>query len=497
MLSCEYCGTTTPLEKLGKQSADDPTNEDDPRRQLEETELEIVRMKAVLDRLAEKRAALKKKRTSLKKLVNDRYCPILRFPPELTTEIFMNCFPSMGSLIIPKDSKSPFDLGQICRTWREFVRSTPALWCRVFVDLSLLKNVALVDEWLLKSGHLPLSIYLTCDLASSGRYYSHRRSTLAGVMDAVVRLSHRWHAIDLCLSASCLAPFQLPDLENRVPQLVSVSLRSRDSTLSTQGQPIRMFSIAPQLRNVELSGLLLEKVVLPMHHVTQFSLSFNSIRECLNVIDSPRLTRGVFTNILKVDSTALNAVSAPHLESLTLQSVYALTELLRLLTCPALRELVIMAPMVSLSNLASLIARSSCSLERLSLTGDRIERSELFKCLRLSPTLVELSLSSKNLGDEIMQLIDPHPDCGSSPCLLPNLEVMEYVGSFSVDGLKLGAMLLSRQGACANGEVSHLRRVSLQTKAYIRPGIRAMAQYRQLTTAGMDLSVGNDKEKWL
>jgi hypothetical protein len=232
-----------------------------------------------------------------------------------------------------------------------------------------------------------------------------------------------------------------------------------------------------------------------MQHVTQFSLSFNSIHECLNVINSPRLTRGIFTNIL-VDSTALNAVSAPHLESLTLQSIYALPKLLRLLTCPALRELVIMAPMVPLSNLASLIERSSCSLERLSLTGDRIERSELFKCLRLSPTLVELSLSSKNLGDEIMQLIDPHPHCGSSPCLLPNLQVMEYIGSFN-GHLKLGAMLLSRQGACANREVSHLRRVSLQTKAYIRPGIRAMAQYRQLTTAGMDLSVANDKEKWL
>jgi hypothetical protein len=91
------------------------------------------------------------------------------------------------------------------------------------------------------------------------------------------------------------------------------------------------------------------------------------------------LTHATFANIPRLPlNGASSAASAPSLQSLTLKSVYVIPDHL---TSPPLRELVVVSTEVPFPSLAPLIARSSCSLEQLELSGAAIQWNELFQCL--------------------------------------------------------------------------------------------------------------------
>jgi F-box-like len=113
-------------------------------------------------------------RRSLNEALNDRFCPVLQLPPEISTEVLKNCLPAVNAPV-PLDRENtpmtPFQLGHICRNWRNLVWSTPNLWSTVYLDLSIPINDWVVDEWLSRSGRQPLSIHLHLPLAY--RFYEH------------------------------------------------------------------------------------------------------------------------------------------------------------------------------------------------------------------------------------------------------------------------------------------------------------------------------------
>lgn len=435
---------------------------DDIRSQLQETDLKIRRLRAQLGTLIQKRALLESK------FNNHASCPVFRFPPEITTQIFLNCFPTINPRTISGHSKTttPFQLGHICHAWRELVWSTPSLWCTICLNMNSVPHILLLEEWLLRSRQLPISVYIFGTWNFS---------------------EPRWHP-------------KLLFLQNHFSRLQTLSLQHLGSPPSwSQRYGLFRVNSVPSLRNIHLSGLLLEQFGFPLQHITQFLLTFSSIVECLKVIKrSPCLIHGIFASIPKTSvSLVLQAVSAPCLQSLTLYSVYVIPELLDHLTSPALRELVAVGTKFPFSNLISLITRSSCSLERLSLSGARIQGSELLQCLWLTPSIVELSLSSQSLGDEIVRLLDPSPNHESTVCMLPNLRVLEYAGQFDINNLTISDMLLTRQQEGLHGMVTQLQRLSLRTHSLCYPHQQAMSQYRQLIAAGLALFVGTDKERWL
>ncbi|KAJ7277511.1 hypothetical protein C8J57DRAFT_1007682, partial [Mycena rebaudengoi] len=54
--------------------------------------------------------------------------PILTLPPEIGSEIFLQCLPGV---VYPISSEVPLSLLGICRAWNALALSTPALWTRI------------------------------------------------------------------------------------------------------------------------------------------------------------------------------------------------------------------------------------------------------------------------------------------------------------------------------------------------------------------------------
>ncbi|KAJ7667265.1 hypothetical protein B0H17DRAFT_836591, partial [Mycena rosella] len=53
--------------------------------------------------------------------------PVLTLPPEIVSQIFVNCLPIHGR-VRPSPTTAPLTLTQICHHWREIALSTSALW---------------------------------------------------------------------------------------------------------------------------------------------------------------------------------------------------------------------------------------------------------------------------------------------------------------------------------------------------------------------------------
>ncbi|KAJ6533029.1 hypothetical protein B0H19DRAFT_875343, partial [Mycena capillaripes] len=81
--------------------------------------------------------------------------PVLTLPPEVTTEIFLRCFPCESNPR-PSPTQAPLILAQICRQWRHITLHTPALWRCLLVENKM--PVELLHIWLSRSGNYPLSL---------------------------------------------------------------------------------------------------------------------------------------------------------------------------------------------------------------------------------------------------------------------------------------------------------------------------------------------------
>jgi hypothetical protein len=120
---------------------------------------ELAEVDALLERLTLKRYRLLRK-------INQLHSPIVRqLPPDVTSTIFEFCLPNFAdNQLFPyiKDDlfNIPLSLGAICSYWREISWSTPSLWSSLVVSVPRRRHMAtgIAQEWLARSGHLPLSI---------------------------------------------------------------------------------------------------------------------------------------------------------------------------------------------------------------------------------------------------------------------------------------------------------------------------------------------------
>ncbi|KAJ7757576.1 hypothetical protein B0H16DRAFT_1314453 [Mycena metata] len=157
--------------------------------------------------------------------------PVLTLPPEILSNIFMECLHTPPALedsqkYGPNLNLAPLLPLQVCRTWREIALSTPGLWDSLHVDLDRLIRVPrdvrlpypeierIIADWFGRAGACPLTLSLCCEL---------RRTSANGT-----------HGI--------LHPF--------VQRLQSLYLRVPSLELSTRSQsrvPLKLFSTAPRL----------------------------------------------------------------------------------------------------------------------------------------------------------------------------------------------------------------------------------------------------------
>jgi hypothetical protein len=260
---------------------------------------------------------------------------------------------------------------------------------------------------------------------------------------------------------------------------------------------VEMFLLSPHLRDIHFSGFMFEIGVLPLGQLTAVSLDALTIYDSLEVLKNGTcLTRCTFRDMFfDIPAPEYQIVQASHLTSLSIGDKFPSLALLEHLICPAMLELeLVIQYSCPFPRLLSFIKRSSCSLQRFSITQNYEEYGEaLFECLRLMPCLVELKLSSGTSGDELVRLLDLCPDLSSSEsdCLVPNLQIFKYVGHFDPNN---NTMLLARWQGGVGRKTACLRRVNLRTASLSSPEEPALLKYRELKSMGMELSIRNHRK---
>ena len=398
---------------------------------------ELAELDALLDRLTIKRYELKRR-------INQLRSPIVRqLPPDVTSTIFEFCLPDFEDRGICPNSREdlsiPLSLGAICSYWRDVAWSMPSLWSSLVVrvpnKLDPHTVTGIAQEWLARSGHLPLSIRIM--ILSTSHWHDNAVSALG---DIINQYSARWSNLDLCIPDYYYQHFHATN--NHAPILKSIRFHFLDDMRNVNFQPLT----CPRLERAILSffprpgGIELEYLT----HLTLYSITI--IDSFLILRTTPRL---VFCEIsgycLEGREPSTGALVLPSLRSLRLLISSFAEYFLNNLTAPHLEEFELPAYYnPSMEVIASFLKRSACSLRSFtmifSIFPPYFER--FMSLLQSMPSLNSLSLLSitRTLEDFTAEEYDPRnilqfvakvlssQSASRQQGFLPNLKILKYTG---------------------------------------------------------------------
>lgn len=472
-----------PCLKCGHLQQPSPTFHPVSSGNLRQLDLEIAHIEAALDELRTRKAVLKRQ-------VNHIVAPVLRLPPEISSEIFIRCIDDVWRNHCSRISVL-FALGSICGAWRDLTWAMPWLWNKISVDLdrSSASRCALLEGWLSRSRNYPLSIQL--------RGGHHRTSFTSQTLDIISHFSERWQHIDFrAVAPECLE--KLAKIQTQLPLLTSVVLAG-DTTYPT----IQIFGVAPQLKEVKLIGLKLTQVTLPMTQLTRLKIPIYLLEECLDVLRcAPRLAACVLNFNAIQWGNVLPLMVVPQIESLELLTRQAnsrpISHFMDFLSLPSVHTLKFTMDfsLFPYKSFISLINRSSCSLTRLDLSCVSTSDDHLLQCLSAVSLLKVLALGYINGRISPFRMLNPNhaSDFGYTKPLLPNLGTFIYIAweaGISLDGDPID-MLCSRWGRHAvRNNVACLRVFTITTPRPSASNTGTKELVQQLISQGMNISVSS------
>ena len=446
-------------------SMEDVEAPEDPYAELAIVEAEVVVVSQTLASLTERVQILKSR-------INELYSPFVRLlPPEIVSEIFTFCIPPFE---LPSDD-SPIQtigtsislrLGAVCLSWRRTAWGTPNLWSTVTLHITsaikLVSRVRLLDEWLSRSGYLPLSIRL-----SASEEVSWVGTNSEDLMKVIANYSSRWRNIDVRIPSVCYQHLPPCDDEQSFPLLHSIILRPPGG----QGDRVHRINIptAPSLRHLSLSCLYLRSITFHWEVITHLDLESFYVDESLEMLR--QATNLVHLNLRRIlggdDRHDLpeEPVVLPALERMIIVNDKGTDMPLFFdkINTPSLHTLDYTGEgLISIASaeLIGLITRSGCPLQELSIYKASIREEALTSLIAIVPTLVKLtlvmpavpSMQHLPLTDKVLRLCDPeHARKNNVACQLPMLESLTYSGG---NGFKWSTMarLLSSRLPVAVGE---------------------------------------------
>jgi hypothetical protein len=279
-----------------------------PQQRLSDLESETTRVRLGVLQLEQKRIPLKRE-------INAQ-SPILRLPPEITSEIFLSYLANhpwnalnanFQTLLI---SMTPLLFGRICSAWRELAWSIPMLWCSIQLDLRRGgMDLVLLDQWFNRSARLPL---LICAFLE---YDDEPSPSIVAIMLAIAQHSERWHKVDFELPLLCYTALQ--GVQSRLPLLQHIAIHI---LLPHDGAKLDLFSVAPQLQGVQLEDIDLHYLLLPTVQLTDVSIHRVNIDECLDFLRrSPHVVNCAFEALAASDfGDRFDHVHADQIEVLKL-----------------------------------------------------------------------------------------------------------------------------------------------------------------------------------
>ena len=402
---------------------------------------ELTQLDALLARLTIKREELKGK-------INRIYSPIIRqLPPDVMSIIFEFCLldftkfyrsPSRSDLCIP------LTLGAVCKYWREIAWSTPSLWSSLIVDVSRTSHPTIAQEWLARSGQLPLSIRI---ISKPHIFFTpvHRVAELADITN---QYSTRWSHFELCLPQSHYRYFHPSD--NHAPILKTIRFHNYSDVDVAPEHNTDFHLTCPRLQRAFLSQLQMNRIHIQWDNLTHLYLHQIRMADCLFILrKTPRL---VFCSFSSWYGFGVSPPVAPTLTSLRCLRVKITDSsaqgFFEYLICPQLEEL----SLSSTGNFAappglisSHISRPACSLRSFSITDTFIPGSgglvigDIVTLLTLMPSLKKLSITllckssppgyfdSWNILQVLAKVLSSQ-STGLPQGFLPNLESLEYTG---------------------------------------------------------------------
>jgi F-box-like len=394
---------------------------------------------------------LRLKRYDLKRKINRFHSPIVRqLPPDVTSTIFEFCLPDFADRqLIQKDFSFPLSLGAICSYWRDIAWSTPSLWSSLVVHVTS-KHVTskhdprtltgIAQEWLARSGQLPLSIRIS----DFTRSYSIK--TVSALVDIINQYSTRWSDLHFDIPDCYYHLFRATD--NHAPILKSIRFRCSIFGLS------QLVNSNFQLTCPRLESAILEHFPMNGSSIQWDNLTHLTLHSTMSTVDSllilrktPRLVfcrvsdtyigyrrPNIMTGppfltslrslqlLIRFAEDFLNNIIAPHLEEFSLPNYYN----------------------PSMEVISSFLRRSACSLRSFSVISNfsPLYFEGFMNLLQSMPSLNSLSLRSITTTHETTTPEDYDPQNilkllakvlssqSTSPHrgFLPNLQILEYTG---------------------------------------------------------------------
>ncbi|KAF8189156.1 hypothetical protein K438DRAFT_2019084 [Mycena galopus ATCC 62051] len=340
--------------------------------------------------------------------------PILDLPVDITSRIFLECLTIDPQ---PSLSSAPLCLTHICHQWRSIALATPLLWqsvtfdyeangskshlhciCVIFwrvepydahgpkamtsliwLSRKLSNNCeALLDMWLHHSAGAPLFLSFGCR-----NDFDTQRLIHISLIHC-----HRWREITL----SGRVTLDVPTLH--FPLLRKLTLGKHISrTITIQNAPVLC----------QMSTRLVPdpyyNVQLPWAQMTSLSVTtFQSPADCLHMLRpcSRRLLHFAHRHGIPHMSSGFHSshITLEALESLDVRGPGIMPHL----TLPRLRHLILMADFQTAAQrhiIRSLLGRSACALQRLSITfleTEYLNHAELHLSLQSVPTVTDLTL---------------------------------------------------------------------------------------------------------
>ena len=392
-----------------------------------------------LDALLER---LKLKRYDLTRKINQLYSPIVHhLSPDVTSTIFEFCLPDFTDHQLSPDTKEdisiPLSLGAICSYWRDIAWSTPSLWSSLVVRVTSKHDTYIVtgiaQEWLARSGQLPLSIRIYSQV------YEHK--AIPALADIVNQYSPRWSDLDLYIHPSYYQHFHATD--NYAPILKSI--RFYCSAAYGDIQDLNVQLTCPRLERANLSHYYrMAETNIQWDNLTHLTLHSMCNNDSLFILrNTPRL---VFCKVSGYcpgyNSSSIGELVLTSLRSLQLTTDYA-EAFLNNLIAPHLEEFSLPSfcykpPMTFIRLVTFFLRRSACSLRSFSMIFSNIPPyiESFMDLLQRMPSLNTLSMISKNITPadcdpgEILQLVAKvlSSQSTSQQGFLPNLKILEYTG---------------------------------------------------------------------
>ena len=389
---------------------------------------------------------LKIKQSDLKRNKNRRHSSFIRLiPSEIIVAI--SGF-AITDFTINNSLPDAIVLSSVCSDWRRAVVGTPELWSSIKIDLPFIDNdsidvsdndmakntsklqrlAAFIDEWLARSGQLPLNISLCYE--HEVPWHSLTVDVQSPIFEILNKYSSRWHILKLAVPHQfheLVQPDSLPLLEQ-----LHITYMSIGVVLSFPPTPcLNTVEIRP-CRNGDFT--IFTNIGIQWNTVTHMSLESITSSDCFELLRlNPQLLHCTF---LKVEDDTEHPPESPILNSMTYLSVHQRRESSQFLDnikLPCLETLVMCN--VIIDPVIAFVERSACSLRTLSLLNWHIRKTDkLIPLLQfLSPTLTRLAISrlpspirgTKNYLSLLTRIYTSQSEVEGND-FLPHIEIFEY-----------------------------------------------------------------------